>query len=161
MIMNRRNAIRQLFEVAGGMAIATSCSGDRREASIALRNVRFSADDEELLKQLAEAVIPETDSPGAASLNLHLFVMKMVDDCHSPEEQEGFAEGLRAAKRIRDKTPEETLAYLQNLPPGDPFLGILKRRTIQGYLNSEYVMKNKLIYELVPGRYDGAAKVNA
>lgn len=40
------------------------------------------------------------------------------------------------------------------------FFKILKRRTVQGYLNSEYVMKNKLIYELVPGRYDGAVKVN-
>jgi len=161
MIMNRRNAIRQLFVVAGGMAIAASCSGDRTKASIALRNVRFSAKDERLLEQLAEAVIPETDSPGAAALNLHLFVMKMVDDCHGEEDQALFVKGLADAKRIRGKSPEETLAYLQNLPPGDPFLGILKRRTIQGYLNSEYVMKNKLIYELAPGRYDGAAKVGA
>jgi len=159
--MDRRNAIRQLFVVAGGMVIASSCSGDRRQASIDLRNVRFSAKDEQLLEQLAEAIIPETDSPGAASLNLHLFAMKMVDDCHSAEDQALFVAGLKAAERIRGTSPEETLAYLQNLPPGDAFLGILKRRTIQGYLNSEYVMKNKLIYELVPGRYDGAAKVGA
>jgi len=161
MIMNRRNAIRQLFVVAGGMAIATSCSSDRRKASIALQNVRFSADDEDLLKQLAEAVIPETDSPGATSLNLHLFVMKMVDDCHSEDDQALFVKGLADAEQVAGKTQAETLTYLQNLPVSDPFLGILKRRAIQGYLNSEYVMKNKLIYEIAPGRYYGAAKVNA
>jgi len=159
MIMNRRNAIKQLFVVAGGMVMAASCSGDRREASIALQNVRFSADDEALLKQLAEAVIPETDSPGAAILNLHFFVMKMVDDCHSEDDQAMFVKGLADAKQVAGKTQAETLAYLQQLPSGDAFLGILKRRAIQGYLNSEYVMKNKLIYELVPGRYDGAVKV--
>lgn len=159
--MNRRSAIKQLFVIAGGMMIATSCSNDRKKASIELHNVHFSAEDEQLLKQLVEAIIPETDSPGAANLNLHLFVMKMVDDCHSPEDQAQFVKSLRDAKKIKDKNTEDTLAYLRSLPQEDVFFKILKRRTIQGYLNSEYVMKNKLIYELVPGRYDGAVKVNA
>jgi len=37
----------------------------------------------------------------------------------------------------------------------------VKRRVIQGYLNSEYIMKNKLKYELIPGRYLGAVKLEA
>jgi hypothetical protein len=48
---------------------------------------------------------------------------------------------------------------LKALPQDDVFFNILKRRTIQGYKNSEYVMKNKLVYELVPGRYNGAFKI--
>jgi len=36
---------------------------------------------------------------------------------------------------------------------------IIKRRTIQGYTNSEYLMKGKGTYDLVPGRYNGYAKV--
>lgn len=159
--MNRRSAIKQLFILAGGMMIATSCSDDSKKASIELQNVDLSAEDEALLKQLVEAIIPETDSPGAAALNLHLFVMKMVDDCHSPEDQKSFLEGLKAASKISINNTDQALAYLQGLEKEDAFMRILKRRTIQGYLNSEYVMKNKLIYELVPGRYDGAVKINA
>lgn len=156
--MNRRTAIKQLFIVAGGLMIASSCNGAGDSASIELRYVKLSADDEALIGDLVEAIIPKTDSPGAKDLNLHLFVMKMLDDCHSPEDQEAFINGLEQVRKAGLKTEVERLAYLQTLKE-DVFFSILKKRTLQGYLNSEYVMKNKLVYELVPGRYDGAVKV--
>jgi hypothetical protein len=159
--MKRRTAIKQLFILAGGIAIATSCSGDRKKASIALSNVDFSKDDEVLLGDLVESIIPETDSKGAKSLNLHLFVMKMVDDCHSPEDQAAFVDGLKKFKSVKGKSLEKVQHYLAALDSDDRFLSILKRRTIMGYQNSEYVMKNKIIYELVPGRYNGAVKVGS
>ncbi len=159
--MKRRTAIKQLFILAGGIVIATSCTGDRQKSSIALSNVDFSKEDEELLADLVEAIIPETDSSGAKSLNLHLFVMKMVDDCHSPKDQKSFVEGLKMAKELKGKSISEIQTYFSTLPKEDTFFAILKNRTIMGYQNSEYVMKNKVIYELVPGRYDGAVKVNS
>lgn len=159
--MERRTAIKQMFILAGGMLIASSCVNDGNKASIALSNVDFSKSDEELLAQLVEAIIPETDTPGGRSLNLHLFVMKMVDDCHSPEEQAAFVNGLRVARKVKDKSNEEILSYIKSLSQDDTFSVILKQRTIMGYLNSEYVMKNKLIYELVPGRYNGEMKIKA
>lgn len=159
--MDRRSAIKQLFVLAGGMMIATSCSTNTNTASIALNNVKFTAGDEALLSDLVDAIIPKTDSPGAKELNIHLFVMKMVDDCHSPEDQELFLQGLSKASGLSDKPMEDRVAYLSALDKDDVFLNILKQRTIQGYLNSEYVMKNKLVYELVPGRYDGVVKVEA
>lgn len=156
--MNRRTAIKQLFIVAGGLMIASSCNGGGDSASIELRHIKLSADDEALIGDLVEAIIPKTDSPGAKDLNLHLFVMKMLDDCHSPEDQEAFINGLEQARKADLKTEVEREAYLQTLKE-DVFFSILKKRTLQGYLNSEYVMKNKLVYELVPVRYDGAVKV--
>jgi len=110
---------------------------------------------------VVEAIIPKTDSPGAKELNLHLFVLKMVDDCHSEEDQQRFLEGLKKAKSLKGKSVDEVMDYVKNLPSDDAFLALVKRRTIQGYLNSEYVMKNKLVYELVPGRYNGAVKIEA
>lgn len=159
--MNRRTAIRQLFVVAGGIIIASSCSSDAGGSSIQLNTIRLTAKDEALLADLVEAIIPSSDSPGAKELNLHLFVMKMVDDCSDPEEQEQFIAGLKSAKKLEGKSTDEILAYLEELPKDDVFLHLLKRRTIQGYMNSEYVMKNKLVYELIPGRYNGAVKIEA
>jgi len=159
--MKRRTAIKQLFILAGGIAIATSCTGDRKKSTIALANVNFSKEDEDLLGALVDTIIPDTDSPGAKTLKLHLFVMKMVDDCHSPEDQVAFVEGLKKAKIVKGKSQLEINQYLSTLEKDDKFLSILKRRTIMGYQNSEYVMKNKIIYELVPGRYDGAVKISS
>lgn len=159
--MNRRTALRQMFILAGGMWVATSCDFSSGSPSITLHSIDLDRSDEDLLAELVEAIIPTTDSPGARDLNLHLFVMKMLDDCTPPEEQKQFIEGLERAGRVQGDGLQKQQAYLTGLPEGDVFYAILKRRTIQGYKNSEYVMKNKLIYELVPGRYDGAVKIDA
>jgi hypothetical protein len=39
------------------------------------------------------------------------------------------------------------------------FVKLVKNITIQGYLNSEYVMTNLRIFEFVPGRYHGCVPV--
>lgn len=156
--MNRRTALKQLMIIAGGLAILPSCSGNAGDASIALHQLKISAAQETFLGELVEAIIPETDSPGAKSLNLHLFVLKMVDDCHSPADQALFTDTLEKIYKIQK--PQEIAALLVQAEYAD-FLAIVKHRTIQGYLNSEYVMKNKLKYELIPGRYLGEVKLNA
>lgn len=159
--MKRRTAIKQLFFLAGGILIASSCTGDASKASIALNKVDFSKTDEQLLAELVEAIIPQTDSPGAKELSIHLFVMKMVDDCHSEQDQKDFIDGLKKAQQLQGKSQEEIRTYLKNLETNDPFFSILKRRTIMGYENSEYVMKNKLVYQLVPEKYQGEVKIKA
>ncbi len=159
--MNRRTALKQMFIMAGGIMIASSCDFSSQAPSIALNHVKLDRDDEDFLAELVEAIIPQSDSPGARELNLHLFVMKMLDDCTSPEDQKKFLEGLKSAEKLKGKPMTEQQAYLKALPEDDLFFKVLKRRTIQGYKNSEYVMKNKLIYELVPGRYNGAVKIDA
>ncbi|MGG5903638.1 gluconate 2-dehydrogenase subunit 3 family protein [Sphingobacterium daejeonense] len=157
--MDRRTALKQMFIIAGGMMIATSCDFSSKAPSIQLNNVKLDSDDELFLSELVETIIPKTDSSGGKDLNLHLFVMKMLDDCTSPDDQKKFLEGLKTAEKIKGKPAAEQIAYLKSLPQDDVFFNILKRRTIQGYKNSEYVMKNKLVYELVPGRYNGAFKI--
>lgn len=159
--MNRRTALKQMFIMAGGIMIATSCDFSSKAPSIQLNQIKLNHDDEIFLAELVEAIIPQTDSPGAKELNLHLFVMKMLDDCTSPEDQKKFLDGLKAAQQVKGKPLAEQQAYLNSLDKEDAFFNILKRRTIQGYKNSEYVMKNKLVYELVPGRYNGAYKIEA
>src|SRR5690606_18066954 len=52
--------------------------------------------EEALLEALVETLIPATDTPGGRELLLHLFVLKMVGDCHGPEDQQAFSEGLGA-----------------------------------------------------------------
>src|SRR5690606_29174365 len=104
-------------------------------------------------------------------LKLHLFVLKMLDDCHETEDQKDFMTGLAlfnesARHHMGERftaasTPkkESFFIFLENnedVPTGlRSFYTITKRRAIQGYLNSEYVMTTLIKYELVPGRYNG------
>ncbi|MBL7698555.1 MAG: gluconate 2-dehydrogenase subunit 3 family protein, partial [Chitinophagaceae bacterium] len=92
--MKRRSLVRNLVIVAGGLVLLPSCSGDTSKASIQLNNLDIDAGTEELLAQIVETLIPETDTPGARALNIHLFVLKMLDDCYEKDDQQKFLAGL-------------------------------------------------------------------
>ena len=156
--MDRRTAVKNMLIVAGGMVLIPSCLREEGGASIELSRINVSAKQEDLLADLVEALIPKTDTPGAKDLNLHLFVMKMVDDCQSPEDQEVFLQGL--TQMNEGKKDFEAFWQKETEEGLSDFAKLVKNRAIQGYMNSEYVMKNELIYELIPGRYNGAYKID-
>jgi hypothetical protein len=169
--IQRRAVIRNLLIIAAGAMILPACYRKSGKPTIQLTNFSLTEDDEVLLETLCETLIPDTDSPGAKSLKLHLFVLKMVDDCYKVEDQQSFMKGLEAFHDFaKEKTGkaffaasvperEDLLKTVQR--EGDKnkdihqFYKLSKNKTIQGYLNSEYVMTNLLKYELVPGRYNG------
>ena len=169
--MERRLVIKQILIMAGGLALLPSCLRDAGKSSVLLKNLDISLDQENLLAEIAETIIPKTSTPGAKELNIHLFVLKMLDDCYEPEEQERFVKGLEAlmdktqdlyGKSFMDLTvPErqELLVAIENDKEASAelagFYKIMKGKTIQGYLNSQYVMTNLIKWELVPGRYNG------
>lgn len=152
--------------MAGGIAIFPSCSNDPAKASIQLTNIDISADQEALLAAIAECIIPKTsNAPGARDLNLHLFTMKMVDDCHSKDDQLKFAASLRVMDKMSMFTELEDAkrkSFIENLLEDEKapeelrvFMKITKQRVIQGFTNSKYLMTDLKQYELVPGRYNG------
>ena len=169
--IDRRRAIRTLLYIAGGTLVLPACFRESGKASIDVTNLSISEADEQLLEELTETLIPATDTPGGKELLLHLFVLKMVDDCHSPEEQEKFTNGLSAfstwskqelgTEFVTADAGSRTALLSKIGKSADEdlkqFFSITKRRAIQGYLNSQYVMTNLIKYELVPGRYNGYA----
>ncbi len=169
--MKRRSAIKSLVIIAGGIAILPSCSRDPAKASVALTNLDVSAEEEALLAELAETIIPKTsNAPGAKDLKLHLFALKMVDDCHTKEDREKFMTGLkefdpamekRAGAGFRRMDAAQRASAVSGILKEEEatdlqvFLKITKQRVIQGFTNSKFVMTDMKQYELVPGRYDG------
>jgi len=175
--MKRRSVIKNLLIIAGGIAILPSCSGKSGGASIQLTNLDIGADDEQLLAEIVETILPHGgDTMGAKDLNLHLFVLKMVDDCHSKEDQQQFLAGIsnidklskeKLQKSFVEASTEERLQLLQTIDNANDldkdiqkFYHITKSRTIQGFLNSKYVMTDLKQYELIPGRYNGYVRVS-
>jgi hypothetical protein len=161
--------------IAGGVAILPSCSTEPGHASIELKKLHINADQEALLAEISETIIPKDTMPGAKELNLHLFTLKMVDDCHPLDEQQAFETGLNSIdKSAREKygvtflkcTNPQRIEFL-NFLTGEKttskelkmFVDITKKRVVQGFMNSKYVMTDLKKYELVPGRYNGYFKV--
>lgn len=175
MLINRREHLRQLLILGGALVLPIACSGPSKESSLVYNNLEINEEDETLMADLVEVLIPETDVPGARSLDVHLFVLKMVDDCHDRHDREQFVAGLRDVDLVSNNlhgmsfqksNHEQRVELLNALEKGNAvsaeakrFYQLFKKRAIQGYLYSEYVMKNITKYELIPGRYNGWAKL--
>lgn len=172
--MQRRTALKNLLIIAGGTVLIPSCVQEDRKASIPLDHLNLSADQEALMAEIAETIIPKTDTPGAKELGVHQFVLVMVDDCYEKDDQANFMKGLKAMNDVSKKeynnsfvkcTPQQRQELLTRIDKqeikGDVlgFFPLMKELTVQGYMKSQYVMSNLLVYELVPGRFNGSFPV--
>jgi hypothetical protein len=92
--MNRRTVIKNLALVIGGAALLPSCLKRNTGASIHLRHMNLNADQEKLITDVCDTIIPKTSTPGAIDLNVHLFVLKMLDDCYKKKDQQAFVVGM-------------------------------------------------------------------
>jgi hypothetical protein len=173
--MHRRTVIKNLALIIGGAAILPACHRIGGKASVTLKNVNISADQEKLVGDISETIVPKTNTSGANDLGLHLFVFKMLDDCYKKEDQQAFMTGMgqftdivknkydKSFSDLSQKQREEILLNIEhdkdekstaNPKELKTFYGIIKGQTINGYVKSKYFMTKQVVYELVPGRYN-------
>ncbi len=171
MKVNRRKAIRRFLFISAGTLLVPSCIREDRRPSVSLRYLDITVDDERMLAELAETLIPGTDTPGAKDVSAHLFALRMVDDCRSKQERELFMDGLRAFNTLCLKDEGSNFAdldkgkrsfFLRRMvdgsKPGEPidfFYATFRKYTIQGYRTSEFFLTKVQVYELIPSRYLG------
>jgi hypothetical protein len=130
----------------------------------------MSSGQEKLLGEVVDRFIPATDTPGAKELGVHQFIMVMVDDCFDKAGQDNFIkwlDGLNdlAKKHYHDSFTRLSLMQREQLlndiekkkyqTKEQMFYPVAKRLTVQGYMNSKYVMTNITKYKLVPGHFSG------
>src|SRR5687767_14737893 len=110
--MNRRTAIRNVVIISAGAGLLPSCMRDDK-SSIPLKNISVTGSQEKMLAELTEAIIPKTKNfIGANDLKAHEFVLTMVDDCSSPEDQKKFTDGLKAFDKLsHDKFGQLFIIY--------------------------------------------------
>lgn len=95
--MNRRNALQKVALMMGGVvsaptliAVLEGCKSPASHAS----NFSFTKEYQTLVAELAEVIIPTTDTPGAKEANVGPFIEKMLKDCYSELQQKHFIAGL-------------------------------------------------------------------
>ncbi len=171
--MQRRTAIQNIALTIGGTILLPSWANAWNKQSFQNSSFNISPLQENILAEIVETIIPKTDTPGAKELNIHQFTTKMVADCYDKKSQETFVKGFdlidAAAKKDFSKPfvecdAKQKLAILNKMSNSENsdekgFVRLIKNLTIQGYLNSEYVMTNLRIYEFAPARYHGCVPV--
>lgn len=99
--MNRRELLQMVatmtgMAVIGGEAFAMHAEASVKNAStVSHAGLRFSARDINLLDEIAETIIPKTDTPGAKAAKVGRFMEVMVRDCYTSAQQAAFVDGLK------------------------------------------------------------------
>jgi hypothetical protein len=187
--MNRRAAIKNFVVFSAGAALIPSCMQEKTKASVKLKNIPLTGEQEKMLAALTETILPKTTTPGATDLASHLFVLKMADDCFEKEEREKFVKGmgqfeayvrkqykadfsectvaqrtelLNEMERQQKNTPADIiLSHIKDFPEeAIPFYETVKRLTIQSFVTSRYFLMDVRKFEMAPGRYHGCVPVS-
>jgi hypothetical protein len=117
------------------------------------------------LAALVDAMLPDTDTPGARAAGVHVFVDLAVAECLPAAEREAFRTGLDALNAIcrgahgvdLDRaTPAAVTTLLRDAETaGTPFVKALKGLTVLGYGTSRIGATQALADDQSPGRYRG------
>ena len=171
--MERRVALKNMAAAVGVIASLPSWASGWSKNSLP-ENILLPADQSAILTGMVETIIPKTDTPGAGELGVGGFVQKMVKDCYDKKAQDNLAKGIDSLESQSQKnfgksfvavSNDQKMQLLQEMEKSNDadqkaFLGMVKNLTIQGYMNSEYVMTNITHYEMIPARYHGCVPIS-
>jgi len=177
--MNRREALNQVALLLGGTIVGGSlflegCKTADKKMAVGLP---LTKEQIAFLDEIAETIIPATDTPGAKAAQVGEFMQVMVTDCYEEKDQKIFLEGLNKINEASDKkyqkdfmtiSPEqrkelltgidkEAKDYVAAKKKEDPnhYFSLMKQLTLLGFFSSEVGATKALRYVAIPGKYEG------
>jgi len=169
--MERRDLLKMIAAATGVAMIGIPAFASGQFSSLAANNA-FSEADVAKLDEIAETILPRTDTPGAKDAGTGLCMAQLVTDCYGAEEQAIFRAGLedidtRAGGRFVALPPEARTELLRTLDieaktqaadganTQPHYFTMLKQLAIFSFFTSEVGATKVLRYVAIPGRYDG------
>lgn len=174
--MDRRDAIKNVALMMGGTLIGAQAMMSCEPSDQAINSL-FMESELRLMEEIAETIIPATDTPGAKEAGVGAFMAMMVLDCYTPEHQQIFKEGLASIQK--DFKKEMGTAFLkangyerntfltkldqkakeyagtEEAKEKPHYFRMMKELTLLGFFTSETGATKTLRYVESPGRYDG------
>lgn len=136
----------------------------------------FTTDEISFLDEVAETIIPKTNTPGAKEAQVGAFMDVMVRDCYTKDDQKIFKEGIdkikklskeRFNKKFIDLQPEQRTElltavdndqkeYHKNKKDDQPnhYFRMMRELTLLGFFTSEPGATKALRYVAIPGKYE-------
>ena len=90
--MNRREALSRVALIMGGTVLGAEAflSG----CTTGTTGLKFSQDDISFLNEVAETILPATNTPGAKEAKVGEFMTVIVKDCYEAKDQTAFRDGM-------------------------------------------------------------------
>jgi len=179
-LIDRREALRKTALLMGAAVSASALSGILQGCKAAPELTYtpsfFTEDQARIVMEVAEIIIPKTDTPGAKDAGVPGFIDTMLKDCYKKEDQDRFIAGLTAFDEEAKKAYGDSFIYCkpeqqvelvtkthaaalteakENKEAKRPFILMAKELTLLGFFTSEPGATQVLQYVAVPGSYKG------
>ena len=175
--MDRRKFILSLLVLGGGAA--ATYYGHKYIKSVDKPDIGFLEENENLIADLAETIIPSSDTPGAKEALVHQYIIHMIKNEKDIKIKNNFIDGLKdlqqyvydeyktSFSKITKQQQIEVVSHFQkegenfkgnlgkirNKFLGKSFFLILKEYTCIGYCTSMIGVTKGLAYEAIPSKY--------
>lgn len=181
--MNRREAIERTAVILGyavsAPAIMGVLKGCKPTPELNYQPKFFTVDQAATVGEVAEIIIPQTDTLGAKGVGVPAFIDIMLKDVYDDKAKERFMKGLQQfeegavkdmgsafmdldaakqsayVKKVHDAAVAEAKNAKPDQRPERPFILMVKELTMLGYFTSEEGATKVLQYNPVPGAYHG------
>lgn len=182
--MTRRTSIKLLL---GAGLVGSLLFWVYRRVGYAVFDIGYLKAKYQLIDELAETVIPETDLPGAKQAGVASYIIQVVGTGELRQEQLAFVRGLKQLENFSQRTynraftacsAQEKEAILKHFEQkelsrfpivnkitkklfGRSFIGQLKELTVEGYCTSMLGATEGLVYDYIPGHFEGCIPLNS
>ncbi|OKS85569.1 gluconate 2-dehydrogenase subunit 3 family protein [Mucilaginibacter polytrichastri] len=175
--MNRRDAIERVAWILGGTVIGAEFFMSGCKPAGSKVEDLFDQDHTAFLNEIAETILPKTNTPGAKEAKVGQFIGVMVRDCYTADDQKIFLNGLGKLDDATEKKysvkfmgadikqrtavladlDKEQAAYNKTKKKDDPnhYYEMIKQLTLLGYFTSELGCTKAMRYLPVPGKFVG------
>ena len=177
--MNRRDALSRVALILGGTVVGANaflegCKPADKKAAAART---FSDGDSAYLDEIADTIIPTTNTPGAKAAKVGAVITVMLEKCYDEKDQQIFFDSMKQLNEASDKKfgksfmdidaaqrktllteiDAEAKKYMADKKSEDPkhYFRMMKELTLLGYFTSEIGATQALRYVAVPGKYEG------
>lgn len=192
--MNRREALKQTSLILGyavsAPVVAAFLDGCKARPALNYKPVFFTEDEARMVAEIAEIILPRTDTPGAKDVGVPGFIDALIGEVYSSEEQDKFRKGLAGindealkayGNAFLDSTPAQQTELITNLnnkalegsekgaaqgwwnagtAQEQPFILKIKELTLLGFFTSEPGATQVLQYKQVPGPFKGCVPLS-
>lgn len=189
--MERREALKLSAALMGsglsGLVFSGMLQGCKVDTSQEWAPLFFSPEQAVTVAEMAEHILPATNTPGAKDVMVERFLDKLVYDCYPVQGQKEFISGLHefentctsrygkgfagcsvkerdAVMHQQEAIPYVPAMYLWGNKVKDEgetsFYRQFKGLVLFGYFSSEEIGKNVLNYDPVPGNFIGCVPLS-
>lgn len=127
----------------------------------------LTATQQKIVAEVAEMIIPKTNTVGAKDVGVPAFVEMMLKDCYLPPDHQRFLEGLTSLEQMKflelneaerrgalKMMEQQTKEQMKTPSKTVPFWRLMKELTLLGYFTSEAGIKASFEYVQIPGKLE-------